>query len=48
VTPAGRWIGDFVSDKLGRKTSLVLLFPVYHVNWLIIGLASSVKALVAR
>ncbi|XP_012217763.2 facilitated trehalose transporter Tret1-like [Linepithema humile] len=46
VTP-GCWIGGFMAEKFGRKTSLALLFPVYHVSWLIIGLASNVEALMA-
>lgn len=46
VTP-GCWAGGLLAEKLGRKTSLALLFPLYHVSWLIIGLAGSVETLVA-
>ncbi|EZA47931.1 Facilitated trehalose transporter Tret1 [Ooceraea biroi] len=43
----GYWTGGFMADKLGRKTSVLLLFPVSFVGWLMIGFANSVKALVA-
>lgn len=46
VTP-GCWVGGFTAEKFGRKTSLLLLFPVLHVSWLIVGLASSTKTLIA-
>ncbi|XP_012521444.1 facilitated trehalose transporter Tret1-like [Monomorium pharaonis] len=43
----GCWTGGFIVEKLGRKTSLLVLFPVYLVSWLIIGFANSVKVLIA-
>jgi len=41
----GCWTGGFLADRLGRKTSLLLLFPVFFVGWLMIGLANSMNML---
>lgn len=43
----GCWTGGFMAEKLGRKTSVMLLFPVYLVSWLIIGFANNVEVLIA-
>ncbi|KYN33049.1 Facilitated trehalose transporter Tret1 [Trachymyrmex septentrionalis] len=39
--------GGFMAEKLGRKTSVMLVFPVYLIGWLIIGFANSVEVLIA-
>ncbi|CAL1684344.1 unnamed protein product [Lasius platythorax] len=43
----GCWTGGFVADRLGRRTSLMLLYPIFLVGWLSIGLANSVQTLIA-
>ncbi|XP_071573020.1 facilitated trehalose transporter Tret1-2 homolog [Temnothorax nylanderi] len=43
----GCWTGGFVAEKLGRKTSVILLFPVYFISWLIIAFANSIDVLIA-
>lgn len=43
----GCWTGGFLAERLGRKMSVLLLFPVYFLGWLLIGLAGSVETLVA-
>ncbi|KAG5346087.1 TRE12 protein, partial [Acromyrmex charruanus] len=39
--------GGFMAEKLGRKTSVMLIFPVYLIGWLIIGFANSIEVLIA-
>lgn len=43
----GCWTGGFMAERFGRKTSMLRLFPVFFVGWLIIGLADSMETLVA-
>lgn len=43
----GCWTCGFLAESFGRKLSMLLLFPVFFVGWLIIGLAGSVETLVA-
>lgn len=43
----GCWTGGIMAERLGRKMSVLLLFPVFSVSWLIIGFANSVNSLVA-
>ncbi|XP_011701460.1 PREDICTED: facilitated trehalose transporter Tret1-like isoform X2 [Wasmannia auropunctata] len=43
----GCWVGGFMAEKLGRKTSVMLLFPVFFISWLIIGFANSIAVLIA-
>ncbi|EFN78321.1 facilitated trehalose transporter Tret1-2 homolog [Harpegnathos saltator] len=43
----GCWTGGFMAERFGRKKSVLLLFPVFFVGWLIIGLAGNVETLVA-
>ncbi|XP_032675080.1 facilitated trehalose transporter Tret1-2 homolog [Odontomachus brunneus] len=43
----GCWTGGVLAERLGRKMSMLLSFPVFFVGWLIIGLAGSVETLVA-
>ncbi|XP_014481669.1 PREDICTED: facilitated trehalose transporter Tret1-2 homolog [Dinoponera quadriceps] len=42
----GCWTGGFLAERLGRKTSTLLLFPVFFAGWLIIGLAGNANTLV--
>ncbi|XP_029168289.1 facilitated trehalose transporter Tret1-2 homolog [Nylanderia fulva] len=46
LTP-GCWTGGFVAEKLGRRTSFLLLYPIYFIGWLSIGLATNVQTLIA-
>ncbi|KYQ47773.1 Facilitated trehalose transporter Tret1 [Trachymyrmex zeteki] len=43
----GCWTGGFMAEKLGRKTSVMLIFPVYLIGWLIVGFANSIEVLIA-
>jgi len=43
----GCWTGGFLADRFGRRTSVLLLFPIFFVGWLTIGFANSVNMLVA-
>lgn len=43
----GCWTGGIMAEKLGRKTSVLILFPIFFIGWLIIGLANNVETLIA-
>ncbi|XP_020290499.1 facilitated trehalose transporter Tret1-2 homolog [Pseudomyrmex gracilis] len=43
----GCWIAGFLVERFGRKTTLLLLFPVLMVAWFLIGFANSVEVLIA-
>lgn len=43
----GCWTGGFMAERFGRRTSLLLLFPIFCVSWLSIGLVNSVQTLIA-
>ncbi|XP_011706954.1 PREDICTED: facilitated trehalose transporter Tret1-like, partial [Wasmannia auropunctata] len=43
----GCWVGGFMAEKLGRKTSVKLLFPIFFIGWMIIGFANSIAVLIA-
>lgn len=43
----GCWTGGFMAERFGRRTSLLLLFPIFCVSWLSIGLANNVQTLIA-
>ncbi|XP_070160559.1 facilitated trehalose transporter Tret1-2 homolog [Polyergus mexicanus] len=43
----GCWTGGFVAERFGRRTSFMLLHPIFCIGWLSIGLANSVQNLIA-
>ncbi|XP_072744985.1 trehalose transporter 1-like protein [Anoplolepis gracilipes] len=43
----GCWTGGFVAERFGRRTSLMLLYPIFCIGWLSMGFANSVHTLIA-
>lgn len=44
---SGCWTGGFMAERFGRRTSLRMVYPIFCIGWLSIGLANSVQTLIA-